>query len=254
MPGRIDIRNATVVTLVVQARWCDDAVAVLERREGRRACRVGPPHLALELRTRAIAAVLAHHSPLLLGGIGRHRIFDGAGRRLGRGGARQHPGHADGGDETRATKKLTPCGGKCEHALPALADFQGGFSLRNAFADPTERLIDWSSFFIIALGIYGRHNSSPFRWRANNRTPTRRIRSPCCAFAASGHAAAAPPTAASNSRRPMVTVIRPSRARCVRERYHATSLLSLTAPHPARAQRRSPRAGDGSDRLSAHGD
>jgi len=30
-----------------------------------------------------------------------------------------------------------------------------------------------------------------------------------------------PPSAASNSRRPMVNVIRPSRARCVRERYHA---------------------------------
>ena len=37
----------------------------------------------------------------------------------------------------------------------------------------------------------------------------------CCACAASGHIAAAPPNAASNSRRPMVTVIRPSRARCV---------------------------------------
>jgi len=34
----------------------------------------------------------------------------------------------------------------------------------------------------------------------------------CCARAASGHAAAAP-SAASNSRRPMVTVIRPSRTR-----------------------------------------
>ena len=34
----------------------------------------------------------------------------------------------------------------------------------------------------------------------------------CCARAASGHAAA-PPSAASNSRRPMVTVIRPSRAK-----------------------------------------
>ena len=39
-----------------------------------------------------------------------------------------------------------------------------------------------------------------------------------CARAASGHAAAAPPSAASNSRLPMVTVIRPSRARCVMER------------------------------------
>src|SRR6516162_8325380 len=32
---------------------------------------------------------------------------------------------------------------------------------------------------------------------------------------AGGHTAAAPPSAASNSRRPMVTVMRPSRARCV---------------------------------------
>jgi len=91
--------------------------------------------------------------------------------------ARQHPGHADGGDETRATKNLTPCGGKCEHALPALADFRGSFSLRNAFADPTERLLDCSGFFIIALGIYGRHNSSPFRWRVNNRIAHRRAAS-----------------------------------------------------------------------------
>jgi len=37
----------------------------------------------------------------------------------------------------------------------------------------------------------------------------------CCARAASGHAAAAP-SATSSSRRPMVTVIRPSRARCVK--------------------------------------
>ena len=43
----------------------------------------------------------------------------------------------------------------------------------------------------------------------------RRIRSGCCPRAATGHAAAAPPSAASNSRRPMVTVIRPSRVRCV---------------------------------------
>jgi hypothetical protein len=39
----------------------------------------------------------------------------------------------------------------------------------------------------------------------------------CCTCAASGHAAALPSTA-SNSRRPMVTVIRPSRARCVKGR------------------------------------
>src|SRR5215831_8360582 len=39
----------------------------------------------------------------------------------------------------------------------------------------------------------------------------------CGARAASGHVAAAPPSATSNSRRPMVTVIRPSRARCVKD-------------------------------------
>jgi hypothetical protein len=55
-------------------------------------------------------------------------------------------------------------------------------------------------------------------WRSHQRgssMPIWRIRAPCCAHAASGHAAA-PPSAASNSRRPMVTVIRPSRARCVK--------------------------------------
>src|SRR5262245_29660215 len=41
----------------------------------------------------------------------------------------------------------------------------------------------------------------------------RRVFSGRCARAASGHVAAAPPSAASNSRRPMVTVIRPSRAK-----------------------------------------
>src|SRR6516165_6413476 len=46
------------------------------------------------------------------------------------------------------------------------------------------------------------------------RTPMRQTFG-CCARAASGHAAAAPPSAASNSRRPMVPVMRPSRARCV---------------------------------------
>src|SRR5262245_4151413 len=54
----------------------------------------------------------------------------------------------------------------------------------------------------------------------------RRTRSHCCARAASAHATAAPPNAASNSRRLMVTVIRPSRARCVKKRYHVTSVQS----------------------------
>src|SRR5262249_47988690 len=43
----------------------------------------------------------------------------------------------------------------------------------------------------------------------------------CCARAASGHTAA-PPSAASNFRRPMVTVIRPSRARAPSERNNIT--------------------------------
>src|SRR6516162_7165962 len=165
MLRRIDIGNATVVTLVVQARWCDDAVAVLQWREGCRARRVSPAHFALELRTRAIAAVLAHHSTLLLGGVGRHRIFDSAGRSFGRAGARQDPRHTDRGDETRAAKKLTPGGRQREHALPALADFRSTFSLRNALPDAAERLLDCSGSSIIAFGIYGRHSPSPFRWR-----------------------------------------------------------------------------------------
>src|SRR5262249_11894456 len=58
----------------------------------------------------------------------------------------------------------------------------------------------------------------------------------CCARAASGHAAATPPSATSNFRRPMVTVIRPSRARCVKERDHATMVQSsaFKGRHPAR--------------------
>src|SRR5262249_32955043 len=51
-------------------------------------------------------------------------------------------------------------------------------------------------------------------------------------FRASGHATAAPPSAASNSRRPMVTVIRPSRARCV-EGTIARRERTVLALHPA---------------------
>jgi hypothetical protein len=51
----------------------------------------------------------------------------------------------------------------------------------------------------------------PQQWTsAHRRAASARI---CCARAASGHATAAPPSAASNSRRPMVTAMRPSRAR-----------------------------------------
>jgi hypothetical protein len=146
MPCRIDIGNASVVALVVQTRWRDDPIAVLQRCKRGRARRIGPPHLALELRTRAIAAVLAHHPPLLLGGIGRQRIFDRAGRSLGGAGARQHPRHTDGRDEARAPEKLTSGGREREHASPALADFRDGFSLRNALANAAERLLNATAF------------------------------------------------------------------------------------------------------------
>ena len=58
--------------------------------------------------------------------------------------------------------------------------------------------------------------------------------------AASGHAAAAPPSAASNSRRPMVTVIRPSRARCVNGTIprHERAVPNSAAPRAAGAARR----------------
>ena len=49
--------------------------------------------------------------------------------------------------------------------------------------------------------------------------------------------AATPPSAASNSRRPMVIVIRPSRARCVKGRIPRRERAVLTARHPARAER-----------------
>src|SRR5262249_8596369 len=49
--------------------------------------------------------------------------------------------------------------------------------------------------------------------------------------------AVAPPSAASNSRRPMVTFIRPSRARCVKATISRHERAVLTARHPARASR-----------------
>ena len=58
-------------------------------------------------------------------------------------------------------------------------------------------------------------------------TPMRRVPSGCCAPAASGHATAAPPSATSNSRRPMVTIIRPSRARCVKRKDTTPPVCSL---------------------------
>src|SRR5262249_30804796 len=80
----------------------------------------------------------------------------------------------------------------------------------------------------LRLGIVAEHAAS---MRPHDVTAMTRLMEP-----RSGHAVA-PPSATSNSRRPMVTVIRPSRARCVREGYHATSVLSLTARHRGRMKR-----------------
>ena len=64
------------------------------------------------------------------------------------------------------------------------------------------------------------------------RTPKHVALMPDNALAASGHATTAPPSAASNSRRPMVTVIRPSRARCVKATIPRHERAVLTARHP----------------------
>jgi hypothetical protein len=77
----------------------------------------------------------------------------------------------------------------------------------------------------------------------------RRIRSPCCACATSGHVATAPPSAASNSRRPIVTVIRPSRARCVKATIPHHECAVLTAWPQARVGRRAPAT---TERRPAH--
>ena len=73
------------------------------------------------------------------------------------------------------------------------------------------------------------------------RSPTTGIAG-CCARAASGHAAAAPPSVAKNFRRPMVTVMRPSRAR-VRKRKDTTPRVCCPkrpAPGAGGAARRAP--------------
>src|SRR5262245_29462114 len=79
------------------------------------------------------------------------------------------------------------------------------------------------------------------------RNPTTGIAA-CCACAAIGHAALAPPSAASNSRLPMVTVIRPSRARCVKGRIPRHERAVLTAWPPAWAGRHAGHRLNGSPR------
>src|SRR5262249_8110636 len=101
-----------------------------------------------------------------------------------------------------------------------------------------------------ALCRFCRTRLCGFRWslhhhwidsETQNPSRTRRGRigifATCCARAPSGHATTAPPSATSNSRRPMVTVIRPSRARCVEGTIPRHECAVLTARHPARAGR-----------------
>src|SRR5262245_22891411 len=64
-------------------------------------------------------------------------------------------------------------------------------------------------------------------WGRAAQEPVRATLPDCCARAASGHATAAPPSAASNSRRPMVTVMRPSRARVRKEKDTTPRAYSL---------------------------
>ena len=71
--------------------------------------------------------------PWLFGGIGLHRIFDRAGRRLGLGLARQHRGHANRGDKPSAGEHLPAGRRQREHAVLAVAIFQS----RNILCLPT---------------------------------------------------------------------------------------------------------------------
>src|SRR5215831_12810723 len=73
--------------------------------------------------------------------------------------------------------------------------------------------------------------------RVGPTKPSRMSLLDSCARAASGHAAAAPPRATSNSRRPMVTVIRPSHARCVKGTIARYEHAVLTGRHPRRVGR-----------------
>src|SRR5262249_7642336 len=89
-----------------------------------------------------------------------------------------------------------------------------------------------NSVFVLALRAFHCRPRSKKRARFTERVMSS---SRCFARAANGHAAAAPPSAASNSRRPMVTVIRPSRARCVKGTIPRHERAVLTARHLARA-------------------
>ena len=81
--GRIDIRDAGVMPFAVHAGWRDSAIARLQGRERGGTSRVHPPHIGLELRAGAIAAVDAHQAARLLRRVFRHLIFDRAWRCLG---------------------------------------------------------------------------------------------------------------------------------------------------------------------------
>jgi hypothetical protein len=170
---RINIGDAGVMTLIVQARRRDGAVAVLQRRKCRGLGRVGPAHLGLELRARAVTAVHAHHAALLLGRIGRHRVLDRAGRRLGCGASRQHCGHPDRGNQSAAGDEPAPARRQCEHPLLAVAVLDGGeaprLRLADAFAEAAERLLDGVCFAIRVFGVGGMHGFASLARRDASR-------------------------------------------------------------------------------------
>src|SRR5687767_3658853 len=53
---RVDVRNASVVSLIMETGRRYDSVAVLHRGDRRRLRRIKPPHLLLELGTGTIAS------------------------------------------------------------------------------------------------------------------------------------------------------------------------------------------------------
>ena len=169
VPGRVDIRDAGVMTFVVQPGRCDSAIAVLQRRKTRRLCRVRPASFSLELRARAIPSVQSQHASLLFCRVRLHWIFNRAGWSLGVGRARQHRGHPNRGDEPSSSEELPPRYSQREHALLARAVFKGGYRLclrlRDGLTEAAERLFGRSHRHSRPLRV-GRTRHSP-RYVAN---------------------------------------------------------------------------------------
>ena len=156
MTRRINVGDAAMVALVMQARRRDDPVAALHGRERCRAGRVGPAHLVLELRTRAVAAVDAHQAALLPGRIARNRVFDRPRGSLGACMTWQHRGHAHCRDHPCPAKQSSPCCCEREHAVPAFALLQSGklsgLRLLDRLADAGKRLFERTGFLCDAFG------------------------------------------------------------------------------------------------------